>query len=196
MPLTPKQLRIVTFVRSFLLERGFSPSYQEIANEFGYRSLGTVEEHVRNLEAANAIRRQPKKARSIEIVENRVQTTSRQSIVLDSHWLEVRCDTRPTAPAPEMGADLAAVREYRKHWQALQSGMHPGDELWTFCTPAETWRCRCGRAGYALVREGEVVDGVVTYDQLKQLPTPVSGSAAADGRKTGGYCEPIRGGYG
>ena len=47
-------------------------------------------------------------------------------------------------------------------WRALVAEMHDGDELWAFSSSRETWAHLGGRAGIALVREGEVVDALVT----------------------------------
>jgi hypothetical protein len=38
----------------------------------------------------------------------------------------------------------------------------PGDEVWTFSTPAESWRRLGGRAGLALVRSGRIIALAVT----------------------------------
>jgi hypothetical protein len=40
--------------------------------------------------------------------------------------------------------------------------MEPGDELWAFSSPPETWQHLCGRAGIALVRNGEVIEAMTT----------------------------------
>jgi hypothetical protein len=47
-------------------------------------------------------------------------------------------------------------------WLELVAQMQPGDELWEFRSPTETWQTLSGRAGIALVRNGEVVDSIVT----------------------------------
>ena len=47
-------------------------------------------------------------------------------------------------------------------WQALKAEMQPGDELWTFTSPPETWRSLMGRAGLALMRDGEIVRIITT----------------------------------
>lgn len=39
----------------------------------------------------------------------------------------------------------------------LLRDMRPGDELWWYCSPDETWQHLCGRAGWAVVRDGRVV---------------------------------------
>lgn len=36
------------------------------------------------------------------------------------------------------------------------------DEFWVFCTPRDTWQHLFGRAGVALVRDGKVVEAIVT----------------------------------
>jgi SOS-response transcriptional repressor LexA len=42
MALTKRQKEILDFLRDFLNERGYSPSFEEIADRFGYSSLATV----------------------------------------------------------------------------------------------------------------------------------------------------------
>ena len=42
-------------------------------------------------------------------------------------------------------------------WEALKAQMRPGDQLWTFASPAESWEHLAGRAGIALVRDGNTI---------------------------------------
>ena len=49
-----------------------------------------------------------------------------------------------------------------QQWKALVARMVEGDELWEFNSPADTWQNLCGRAGIALVRNGEVIDAIIT----------------------------------
>ena len=46
-------------------------------------------------------------------------------------------------------------------WRLVKARMKDGDECWSFRSPPETWQHMSGRAGYAIVREGRPVDGVV-----------------------------------
>jgi hypothetical protein len=39
-------------------------------------------------------------------------------------------------------------------WEDLKSEMQPGDELWIFSSPPESWQAHAGRSGIALVRNG------------------------------------------
>lgn len=47
-------------------------------------------------------------------------------------------------------------------WKALVATMQPGDELWSYCSPPDSWHQLAGRAGYAVVRQGEVIDVILT----------------------------------
>ena len=53
--LTPKQLRILEYIRSFRKENGYSPSQQEIAHNFGFKSLGTVQNYLVRLKRQGAL---------------------------------------------------------------------------------------------------------------------------------------------
>ena len=49
-----------------------------------------------------------------------------------------------------------------KAWQELKAAMQPGDELWTFASPAKSWEDLAGRAGIAVVRNGIPIKALVT----------------------------------
>ena len=66
MALTKRQKQILDFLRTFIDENGYSPSFEEICAAFGYTSLATVHEHVTNLAAKGYIRKAPRESRSIE----------------------------------------------------------------------------------------------------------------------------------
>lgn len=73
MALTKRQREMLDFVEGFVRFRGYSPSFEEIAENFGYRSLATVHEHLSNLEAKGYIRKNYNESRSIELVEGDLQ---------------------------------------------------------------------------------------------------------------------------
>ncbi len=68
MPLTKRQKEILDHIQSFIDERGYAPSFEEIADHFGYSSLATVHEHLSNLERKGYIRKSYNESRSIELV--------------------------------------------------------------------------------------------------------------------------------
>jgi len=69
MPLTKRQKQILDHIRGFIDDRGYAPSFEEIAQHFGYSSLATVHEHLSNLERKGYIRKAYNESRSIELVE-------------------------------------------------------------------------------------------------------------------------------
>ena len=64
MNLTPKQLRVLEFVRQYRENHGYSPTMQEIADELGVSKV-TVFEHVQALVSKGALERDPNRARSL-----------------------------------------------------------------------------------------------------------------------------------
>jgi len=49
-----------------------------------------------------------------------------------------------------------------REWEEFKASMLPGDEIWTFSSPPETWQHLAGRAGLALVRKGVPIRTIVT----------------------------------
>src|SRR6266516_3955143 len=49
-PLTRRQREILDFISGHITEKGYAPSFEEIAGRFAFRSLATVHEHLTNLE--------------------------------------------------------------------------------------------------------------------------------------------------
>ncbi len=68
MALTKRQKQILDYVESFIENYGYSPSFEEIADFFGYSSLATVHEHLSNLERKGYLRKNYNKSRSLEVI--------------------------------------------------------------------------------------------------------------------------------
>lgn len=75
-------------------------------------------------------------------------------------WLTYRVDDAPTSFASGL-PDRDGLR-VRMAWQKLQRLAREGDELWAFANPPATRRKLGTCTGFALVRDGEVVESVVT----------------------------------
>jgi repressor LexA len=67
MPLTKRQKEILDYIGTFIDSRGYAPSFEEIAESFGYSSLATVHEHLSNLERKGYIRKSYNESRSLEL---------------------------------------------------------------------------------------------------------------------------------
>ncbi|MCE9581326.1 MAG: transcriptional repressor LexA [Planctomycetes bacterium] len=66
--LTPKQQEIFKFLCNHVREHGFPPSYEEIAEQFGFASPNAVTGHLKALERKGHIRRS-EKSRALEITD-------------------------------------------------------------------------------------------------------------------------------
>jgi repressor LexA len=66
--LTPKQQQILDFIQRWQRTEGATPTFQEIADQFGFRSLNSVTEHVRRLRQKGVLVTAPGKARSLRVI--------------------------------------------------------------------------------------------------------------------------------
>lgn len=66
-PLTRRQKEIVDYIRNFIDENGYAPSYREIAYYFEFSSVGTVAEYVSILESKGYITKEAMDARSLQL---------------------------------------------------------------------------------------------------------------------------------
>ncbi|HWC06681.1 MAG TPA: transcriptional repressor LexA [Gemmatimonadota bacterium] len=76
MKLTKRQREIYDYIRSFLETNGYAPSLEEIGAHFGLTSVATVHEHLSNLEAKGALRRDAHRSRALELTHPRVATAA------------------------------------------------------------------------------------------------------------------------
>lgn len=68
MSLTKRQREILTYLSEYADDKGYAPSFEEIAERFSYSSLATVHEHLSNLERKSYIKRRYNESRGIEIL--------------------------------------------------------------------------------------------------------------------------------
>lgn len=68
MSITQRQSDVLNFIESFARDRGYSPTYEEIAKGIGLKSIATVHKHITNLERRGRITRAANNSRSIDVV--------------------------------------------------------------------------------------------------------------------------------
>jgi len=76
--LTPKQKRLLDYIRSFQERKGYNPSQQEIAEHFGYKSLGTVQNFLVRLEKQGLLRKTWNSKRGMELIDRDIGKTLAQ----------------------------------------------------------------------------------------------------------------------
>ncbi|OWK47505.1 TIGR02996 domain-containing protein [Fimbriiglobus ruber] len=69
-------------------------------------------------------------------------------------WQRVRglFQRNPTPVSQPEGPHVRGMREW------VEANLKPGDELWEYNTGGESWAHLCGEMGYAIVRNGKVVE--------------------------------------
>lgn len=66
---TPRQARVVEFIRAFLAQKGFPPTQAEIAAGLGFRSQNAAAEHLRLLARKGVVRVEPGLARGLKLLQ-------------------------------------------------------------------------------------------------------------------------------
>ena len=116
MALTRRQKEVMDFLSSFIANKGYSPSYEEIASGLGLASLATVHKHIQALEAKQYLRRSYNHSRSLEVAERFV--TEEQSRRPESSPPSIPLLGRIAAGSPvEAIADPEALHfsDFAKH---------------------------------------------------------------------------------
>jgi hypothetical protein len=84
-------------------------------------------------------------------------------VKIPPEWLIERVEDAPTSYGLDRPPRVALG--IRMAWQKVKRQARPGDEIWAFESPSNTWKKQGRRTGYALVRDGEVVDGVIVTNE-------------------------------
>lgn len=82
--------------------------------------------------------------------------------VIPKNWL---CDQLSLQQAEAVNTASDGGVPFNKQndrWERLKSSLRDGDQIWSFCSSPESWEHLAGRAGFAIVREGRVVDSIIT----------------------------------
>ena len=78
--ISKKQLEILEYIKSQILERGFPPAVREICEAVNLKSKSSVHSHLETLEKNGYIRRDPTKPRAIEILDDSFNLTRREMV--------------------------------------------------------------------------------------------------------------------
>lgn len=85
---TKKQRELFEFIKHFIHEKGYGPSYREIMRSLDYKSVSTVATHIDNLIALGFLRKTDHSARSLEIVsDDSTFSTSHKATPTQEKWL-------------------------------------------------------------------------------------------------------------
>lgn len=74
MSITPTQKAVFNYIKDYIAENDFSPTFDEIALHFKYRSKGTVYKHIKALRLNGLIRQEWNRVRAIELASTKNTT--------------------------------------------------------------------------------------------------------------------------
>lgn len=106
---TKKQKEMLAFIETFIGENGYSPSYREIMNGVGYRSVATVALHVNNLIKRGHLIKRENSARSLEPTKQVVEARTEDVLEKESAWLFEHIEKR--LKQAEVAAEQAVLDE-------------------------------------------------------------------------------------
>jgi len=86
---------------------------------------------------------------------------------MDTDWLKqkltvAQAESKHMVSDPRLGPTPVPFGFCHAKWQNLLSKMQDGDELWEFSSSDHSWQHLAGRAGLALVRNGQIIHSIVT----------------------------------
>ncbi|MFV0364314.1 MAG: transcriptional repressor LexA [Suipraeoptans sp.] len=76
--ISEKQLEILDYIKSQILDRGFPPSVRDICKAVSLKSTSSVHSHLETLEKNGYIKRDPTKPRAIEIIDDEFNFNRRE----------------------------------------------------------------------------------------------------------------------
>jgi len=102
--LTPKQRKVLNFVRKSIQKTGFPPTRTEIAEAFRYSSPNAAQEHLRILDRKGAIELTPNASRGIRLTEEPglplIGRVAAGSPILAEEHVERHCQVDPALFQP------------------------------------------------------------------------------------------------
>ena len=102
--LTPKQRKVLNFVRKSIQKTGFPPTRTEIAKAFSYSSPNAAQEHLRILDRKGAIELTPSAPRGIRLTEEPglplIGRVAAGSPILAEEHIERHCQVDPALFQP------------------------------------------------------------------------------------------------
>jgi repressor LexA len=67
--ISPKQQKVLNFIQATILEKGYAPSYQEIAAAQGINTVSTIHKHITALTRAGLIKKSPNAKRNLTLTQ-------------------------------------------------------------------------------------------------------------------------------
>lgn len=73
--MTKNEVNVLSYIKSYINDNGYSPSFSEIQENFGWASKGSVQSYIKQLTEKGLLKHTPHKKRALEIVEKDLSTS-------------------------------------------------------------------------------------------------------------------------
>lgn len=129
LPLTKRQSEILSFIKSFIEENEYSPSYREIAKALNLSSVATVAEYISILNQKGYLDKEGSSARSLQLTpswDERVFEVSLLGIISAGRPIEaIRTNETIEIPRDMIGHNVFALRVHGD--SMIEDGILDGD---------------------------------------------------------------------
>ena len=136
--ITNKQLEILEYIKNTRLSEGYPPALREICEAVHLRSTSSVHAHLATLEKNGYIRRDPAKPRTIEILDDLFNFSTREMVNIpvvgtvaagESILAEERVEDYFPFPAEVLHTDKEVFMLQVKGESMINAGIKPGDKI-------------------------------------------------------------------
>lgn len=136
--ITNKQLEILEYIKNTILSEGYPPAVREICEAVHLRSTSSVHAHLSTLEKKGYIRRDPAKPRTIEILDDLFNFSTREMVNIpvvgtvaagEPILAEERVEDYFPFPAEVLHTDKEVFMLRVKGESMINAGIRPGDKI-------------------------------------------------------------------
>ena len=136
--ITKKQLEILKYIKNTILSEGYPPALREICEAVHLRSTSSVHAHLATLEKNGYIRRDPAKPRTIEILDDLFNFSTREMVNIpvvgtvaagEPILAEERVEDYFPFPAEVLHTDKEVFMLRVKGESMINAGIKPGDKI-------------------------------------------------------------------
>lgn len=129
LPLTKKQTEVFSFIRTFIDDNDYAPSYREIAKSLGFSSVATVAEYISILEQKMYLTKEGSCARALQLTpswdERSFEIPLVGTIAAGKPIEAIRTNDTIDIPRDMMGPNVFALQVSGE--SMIDDGIHDGD---------------------------------------------------------------------
>lgn len=128
-PLTKKQKEVYDYIKDFIAQNGFAPSYREIAEAFEFSSVATVASYIDYLKDKNYLEGEDYAARSLQLTpsfeDQEFEIPLLGTIAAGKPIMAIRTNETITIPRDMMKKDVFALKV--RGDSMIEDGINDGD---------------------------------------------------------------------